>query len=39
MEPEKPDERRRTLYSRISRFQLNSMLALFDFPGPECPRG
>ncbi len=35
IEPEKPEERRRTVYSRISRFQLNRMLTLFDFPDPN----
>ncbi|MFP6613646.1 MAG: DUF1553 domain-containing protein, partial [Pirellulales bacterium] len=29
------DQRRRTLYSRISRLELNKMLALFDFPEPN----
>lgn len=30
-----PNQRRRTLYSRISRLELNKMLALFDFPEPN----
>jgi cytochrome c553 len=30
-----PDSRRRTLYARISRFQLNPTLSLFDFPTPS----
>ncbi|MFP6692593.1 MAG: DUF1553 domain-containing protein, partial [Pirellulales bacterium] len=29
------DQRRRTLYSRVSRLELNKMLALFDFPEPN----
>ncbi|MEE8164374.1 MAG: DUF1549 and DUF1553 domain-containing protein, partial [Myxococcota bacterium] len=29
------DSRRRTLYGRISRFQLDQTLALFDFPDPN----
>ena len=32
IDPEKPDEKRRTLYSRISRLSLNSMLMQFDYP-------
>ncbi len=35
IEPEKPDETRRTLYSRISRLELNPLLARFDFPDPN----
>jgi len=35
MQPDKPEERRRTLYSQISRMNLNSMLARFDFPDPN----
>ncbi len=35
IEPERPDERRRTVYSRISRLELNPMLAMFDFPDPS----
>jgi len=29
------DFRRRTVYSKISRFKLNSLLTLFDFPSPS----
>jgi len=29
------DERRRTVYSRVSRLSLNPLLALFDFPDPN----
>ncbi len=32
MDPQQPDARRRTIYSEVSRFKLNPMLALFDFP-------
>jgi hypothetical protein len=32
IEPQDPSERRRTVYSRVSRLQLDRMLALFDFP-------
>ena len=32
--PEDPDETRRTVYSEISRMDLNSLLARFDFPTP-----
>jgi hypothetical protein len=35
MEPEQPDETRRTLYARISRLELNPLLARFDFPDPN----
>lgn len=35
IEPEKPDETRRTLYARISRLELNPLLARFDFPDPN----
>lgn len=35
MQPDKPDESRRTLYSQISRMNLNPMLARFDFPDPN----
>jgi hypothetical protein len=35
IDPLKPDERRRTVYSRISRLSLNPLLALFDFPDPN----
>jgi hypothetical protein len=30
-----PDQRRRSIYSNVSRFQLNPMLSLFDFPDPN----
>ncbi|MDA1049750.1 MAG: PSD1 and planctomycete cytochrome C domain-containing protein [Planctomycetota bacterium] len=35
IDPQDPDERRRTAYSRISRLELHAMLALFDFPDPN----
>jgi hypothetical protein len=35
IEPEKPEETRRTLYARISRLELNPLLARFDFPDPN----
>ena len=35
IDPDSPTETRRTVYSRISRFQLNSMLAMFDYPDPN----
>jgi hypothetical protein len=35
MQPDKPNEGRRTLYSQISRMNLNPMLARFDFPDPN----
>lgn len=35
IEPDEPDSNRRTVYSGISRFKLNPMLALFDFPDPN----
>ena len=35
IDPQEPDERRRTIYSRISRFELNPMLVMFDFPDPN----
>lgn len=35
MQPDKPSEGRRTLYSQISRMNLNPMLARFDFPDPN----
>jgi hypothetical protein len=31
--PQDPEERRRTVYSAVSRLEPNRMLALFDFPG------
>jgi hypothetical protein len=33
--PADPDVTRRTLYSEISRLELNAMLALFDYPDPN----
>lgn len=33
--PDDPKEIRRTVYSQVSRFQLNPLLALFDFPDPN----
>jgi hypothetical protein len=33
--PDDPEETRRTLYSRVSRLELNHMLAMFDFPDPN----
>jgi hypothetical protein len=35
MVPSAPESRRRTVYSERSRFELNRMLALFDFPDPN----
>lgn len=35
IKPDNPDEQRRTVYSERSRFQLNAMLAMFDFPDPN----
>ncbi len=35
MDPQDPKERRRTVYSAVSRLDLNRMLALFDFPDPN----
>jgi hypothetical protein len=35
IDPRDSKERRRTLYSAISRLDLNPMLALFDFPDPN----
>src|SRR5262249_43166644 len=35
MEPQDPLERRRTVYSAVSRLELNRMLALFDHPDPN----
>jgi hypothetical protein len=32
MDPDNPDSTRRTLYASVSRFQLNPMLNLYDFP-------
>ena len=40
IEPDVPDSTRRTLYSKISRLDLNPLLARFDFPDPNahCPK-
>jgi hypothetical protein len=35
LDPQDPDGRRRTVYSAVSRLDLNRMLALFDFPDPN----
>ena len=35
LDPQDPQERRRTVYSAVSRLELNRMLALFDFPDPN----
>jgi hypothetical protein len=35
LDPQDPHERRRTIYSAVSRLDLNRMLALFDFPDPN----
>lgn len=35
IDPQQPNETRRTLYSRISRLDLNPLLAAFDFPDPN----
>ena len=35
IDPQKPDTTRRTVYARISRLKLNSMLAMFDHPDPN----
>jgi Protein of unknown function (DUF1549)/Protein of unknown function (DUF1553)/Planctomycete cytochrome C len=35
LDPQDPKERRRTIYSAVSRLELNRMLALFDFPDPN----
>jgi hypothetical protein len=34
-----PDNRRRTLYAKISRHDLNSLLRLFDYPDPNVTSG
>ena len=33
--PLEPAERRRTVYSKVSRLELNRLLAMFDFPDPN----
>ena len=35
IQPDRPEEGRRTLYSQISRMTLNPMLSRFDFPDPN----
>jgi hypothetical protein len=35
LDPLDPQERRRTVYSQVSRLSLNPLLALFDFPDPN----
>ncbi len=35
IQPDQPDSHRRTLYSKVSRLDLNPMLARFDFPDPN----
>jgi hypothetical protein len=35
IDPQKPDEGRRTIYSRASRLELNKLLAMFDYPDPN----
>ncbi len=35
IDPQDPKQRRRTIYSAVSRLELNRMLALFDFPDPN----
>jgi hypothetical protein len=35
IDPQDPKERRRTVYSAVSRLEPNRMLALFDFPDPN----
>lgn len=35
IDPQNPSQRRRTVYSAVSRLDLDRMLALFDFPDPN----
>jgi hypothetical protein len=35
IQPQDPDETRRTIYAYVSRLELNPMLATFDFPDPN----
>ncbi len=35
IDPQDPQQRRRTVYSNVSRLSLNPLLALFDFPDPN----
>ncbi len=39
LDPQDPQERRRSIYSGVSRLELNRMLALFDFPDPNVHAG
>jgi hypothetical protein len=35
LDPQDPDQRRRTIYSRSSRLELNKLLVMFDYPDPN----
>src|SRR5205814_7231243 len=35
IDPQDPQQHRRTIYSRASRLELNRMLAMFDYPDPN----
>lgn len=35
IDPSQPESRRKTVYSQVSRLDLNRMLAVFDFPDPN----
>src|SRR5437763_12729530 len=35
LDPQDPQQHRRTIYSRASRLELNRMLAMFDYPDPN----
>lgn len=39
IDPTRPEEARRTVYSKVSRLDLNPMLAMFDFPDPNVHSG
>lgn len=39
IDPTDPKETRRTVYSKVSRLDLNPMLAMFDFPDPNVHSG
>ncbi len=39
LDPLDPKQRRRTIYSAVSRLELNRLLALFDFPDPNIHAG
>lgn len=39
IDPTDPKETRRTIYSKVSRLDLNPMLAMFDFPDPNVHAG